>query len=222
MLSRMSGRVSKRAIAGAALGVVGAAALVVVWTQAGAGQAPTAREAMSAATATGDKVAAVVNGVPIPLARVKLAEAFSQSIGGPSEVAFGTGKAALEQHIKNELLFQEAARRGLRPDPAEVQREVLRNQQALKEMLSRPDADPKMKEIEAALAGTPYSIENYDKSPEVFAVFERALAIGALTRQLMADVPPAAQTLALSQERVDELHRQLRARADVKILVASP
>lgn len=222
MLSRMSGRVSKRAIAGAALGVVGAAALVVVWTQAGAGQAPTAREAMSAATATGDKVAAVVNGVPIPLARVKLAEAFSQSIGGPSEVAFGTGKAALEQHIKNELLFQEAARRGLRPDPAEVQREVLRNQQALKEMLSRPDADPKMKEVEAALAGKPYSIENYDKSPEVFAVFERALAIGALTRQLMADVPPAAQTLALSQERVDELHRQLRARADVKILVASP
>lgn len=222
MLSPMSGRASRPLVAGAVLGVVGAIALVVVWSQAGAGRAPTARGATSAGATADDQVAALVNGVPISLARVRLAEAFSQPIGGPAAVAFGTEKAALEQHIKNELLFQEAARRGLQPDPAEVQQEVIRNQQALKEMSSRPDADPKMKEIEAALAGTPYSIENYDKSPEVFAVFERALAIGALTRQLMADVPPAAQTLALSQERVDELHRQLRASANVKILVASP
>ncbi|MCL4232224.1 MAG: hypothetical protein KJ053_11625 [Dehalococcoidia bacterium] len=183
---------------------------------------PAPREAVQAGAAAGNQVAAVVNGVEIPLARVKQAQLFSQVLGGTAETALGTGRRSLDAAIRQELLFQEAVRRGLRPDPAIVQAEVVEQQQAVRAMLADPNADPKLKELQAALAGTGFAVEDYDTNQAVFAVFERSAAIAALRVQLVADLPESGRTAAVTESRLDALYQQLRASAEVKILVPNP
>lgn len=187
-----------------------------------AGRKPEPHEALEAGAAAGDQVAAVVNGVEIPLARVKQAQLFSQVLGGTAETALGTGRGSLDAAIREELLFQEAARRGLRPDPAVVKAEVLKQQQAVMAMLANPNADPKLKEVQAALAGTGFAVEDYDKNPAVFAVFERSAAIAALRVQLVADLPESGRTAAVTESRLEALYQQLRASAEVKVLIPDP
>lgn len=204
------------------LAIVALGIVLLSMLQVGAQRKPTPREAIEAGTLAGDKVAAVVNGTEIPLARVRQAQLFSQIVGGPAETEMGSGSGALNAMIRDELLFQEAVRRGLQPDPGAVKSEVLRQQQAMRDLLASPNADAKIKEIQAALVSTGFGIDDYDKNPAVFAAFERSAAIAALRAQLVADLPETARSQASTEGRVGALYQQLRASADVRILVPNP
>jgi len=207
----------------AAVAVIALGVGFVALSQVGTAQRkPTARDALDGGTAAGDQVAAVVNGTEIPLAYIKQAQLFSQILGGPAEAELGSGVGALNAAVRDELLYQEAVRRGLRPDPVVVQSEVVRQQQGLQALLSSPNADPKLKEIQAALAGTGFAVEDYDRSPAVFAVFERSAAIAALRAGLVADLPERERTQATTESRMEALYQQLRASSDVRILIPDP
>lgn len=220
---RKPGKRGRTAIVGVSVVAVLALGIALLtMSRADAGRKPEPREALDAGTAARDQVAAVVNGAEIPLARVKQAQLFSQVLGGPAEEELGSGPVALETLIRDELLYQEAVRRGLKPGAAEVKAEVLRAQQAMRDYLSSPGADPKLKEMQATLAGTGFSVEEYDTSAAVFAVFERSVAIAALRAQFIAGIPEENRTQAVVESRVAALYQQLRSSAAIEILIPDP
>ena len=65
----------------------------------------------------------------------------SEDMGGPARDSLSKPGAALENAIRSELLFQEAASRGLVPPDAVVREEVLRQQASLQKLLASPAAE---------------------------------------------------------------------------------
>ncbi len=208
------------ASAAVGLAAILAAFAFLLWSRVDAQPAPSAKDAVAAGTAAGDRTAATVNGTPVSLASVQQAQIMSEVMGGPAQDALSKPGAALDNAIRSELLFQEAARRGLVPADAVVREEVLRQQASLQKLLASPAADPRLKQVQRDLAGTGFSVDEYASSPKVFAAFQRAMAIAALTKAITADLPPAARTEAAVAARVNALYQQLRAKADVKVLIS--
>lgn len=76
--------------------------------------------------------------------------------------------------------------------------------------------------LPATLAGTGFSVEEYDTSVAVFAVFERSVAIAALRAQFIAGIPEENRTQAVVESRVAALYQQLRSSAAIEILIPDP
>ena len=212
-------RITVLAAAIALIGILAASALLFS-RQSDAHPTPSATDALAAATAAGGEVAATLNGTPILLATVRQAQIMSQVVGGPAQEALNKPGAALDQMIRSELLFQEAARRGLVPADSLVRAQVLEQQAALKSDLAGPSADPTMQKVQAQLAGTGFSVDEYATSPQVFSLFQHSMAVAALTNAITADIPADARTQEAIAARLGTLYQQLPDKADVKILVS--
>ncbi|MCC6382461.1 MAG: hypothetical protein IT304_08120 [Dehalococcoidia bacterium] len=198
------------------------ATVVLLGGETAAQPRPGPGDALATATAAGPGAAAIVNGAVIPLSRVKVTQAFSQVLGGPAEASLGTVQGALKEMVDNELLYQEAARRGLEPPEAEVHRFVTEQKAALERLLADPTADPKLKQLQESLKGTGFDVASYDTNPDVAAVFRRSLAVNALRLQIRAEFPADQRTQANTDAAVAKLADELRAKGDVRILVPSP
>ncbi|MCC7366133.1 MAG: SurA N-terminal domain-containing protein [Dehalococcoidia bacterium] len=206
---------------------VGAAALalgagLVAWQlQAGAQDPEPYREAILELSDDPSAVAATVNGRPIPAAKLD-AFAVLQRAGS----TFGEGAAAtmtpdevLDQLIENELMFQEAERRGLVPSQDEVVAYARETEEGLKAVMAEDSDDGKrVRDLFEQVRGTDYWIDNYDSSPLLLDGFRRTMAIGKLRVEVESEVPMAdRENRDKVVAHVDSFVDELRAAATIEI-----
>ena len=145
------------ALSGAAVVTTGVAFYALRGPDAGASQAQDFGAAIAARTSSDSETAATVNGVPISMGKVKAYMVFSSAgkkLGEAS--ADKTVGEFVDVLIANELLFQEAQRRGLLPSEADAQAYATQNKVGLLELMKQDTQDAKnLRELFAQVKGTP-------------------------------------------------------------------
>jgi hypothetical protein len=124
----------------------------------------------------------------------------------------------VESLIDDELMFQEAQRRGLVPDDAAVQAMATQTRAGLIQFM-KEDSGPArtLREIFAQVEGTPYGIDAYD-SGVMLDNFRHTMAIGAVRTALGDELPADAREDRTKREaRVQEILAELRAKARIEV-----
>lgn len=190
----------------AAIVVVGAAALLWQWQDSrGDGDVPA-------------DAAAVVNGVVITNDALDtgaaLLAAFPANGLSPDDRA-----GMLDYAIDQELLAQEARRRGLEPTGAEVTDAIAELVAGLKASMANGDLPAATHDIieRNVQAGRP--LDTWVDDPVMRAAFADMLARGALTRDVAAEAGRTATDAGdLAGDLIADLVRELRASGDVRIV----
>ena len=213
----------KLSVIGLALGVAvisaGVAFNALRSPDPGASQAQDFGAAIAARMNSDSETAATVNGIPISMGKVKAYMVFSSTgkkLGEAS--ADKTVGEFVDVLIANELLFQEAQRRGLLPSEADAQAYATQNKVGLLELMKQDTQDAKnLRGLFAQVEGTPYGIDAYD-SGLMLDGFRRALAIGTVRTAISDELPPAdAKDRAKRDAHVNAVLAELKSKAKIEI-----
>jgi len=171
-----------------------------------------------------DTPAAVVDGQAIPMSKI-LAHRVLMAAG--SDFGYQDGlddQAYLDVLIDNQVLYQEAVRRGLMPSDEEVKAQALAQKKGLQEFIrgDSPDAE-KLRAQFAQVKGTPYDLDTYDLSSVILDGVRQSIAINAIRVQIIQTLPRSEQG---SPEAVGKavagVIADLRAKADVHVVAKLP
>lgn len=182
------------------------------------------RDAVSILTADSGEVAATVNGREIPLARLDAYAVLSSGAGprpGQGELPLYTREQYLELAIDNELLYQEALRRGYGPSEAEVLEFARATKDSLWAAMKEDSEGAKiLREVFRQVEGTDYHVDAYDSSPVMLEAFRQQLATNELRVEIISALPESDRNdLAKREEAVAAFVSTLRASADINIVV---
>lgn len=177
--------------------------------EAGAGDATPFFDAVSILESDPGEPAALVNGVPIPMAKLQAYVVMSTGVGvrpGQAETPPFTEDEYVRLLIDNELLFQEAVRQGFMPSDSEVRSLAETMKRSILDTMAQdsPEADD-LRKLFAQVEGTAYHVEVYDSSEVMLDAFRRQIAISRLTGQVIARLPeqdrsdPAKREQAISE-----------------------
>jgi hypothetical protein len=184
-----------------------------------ANPANTFAEADARASAVGNDVAATVNGVGIPVARVEWMRAMLQVFPAQGLDAADTN-SIVEFLVGQELLRQEAERRGLAPSDAEITTAILEQQKGLQQLLASGTAPSDITNIIRGLEKTGHPLNEWHTDPAMRAAVAATLAQGMLARDEARDVPQHAPNRGeILAQRLAGLEARLRATADVRIII---
>lgn len=147
------------------------------------------------------RAAATVNGAVISERRIQLLIAATQVSGNPV-----SRTDALDAFIAEELLYQEAVRRGMLPTDSDVQKAIdeVRAQ-------SDPDAIEAIMELNRKAGTVHKTVDDYWKDPERKKSMARDLAIARLTGEVTKDATDGQR----QRENVAEEVTRLRSAATV-------
>ena len=207
------------AIAGVAAISIGVALYALRGPDAGASQAQDFGAAIAARMSSDSETAATVNGIPISMGKVKAYMVFSSTgkkLGEAS--ADKTVGEFVDVLIANELLFQEAQRRGLLPSEADAQAYATQNKVGLLELMKQDTQDAKnLRGLFEQVKGTPYGIDAYD-SGVMLDGFRRALAIGNARTAISDELPPAdAKDRTKRDAHVNAVLAELKSKATITV-----
>lgn len=186
---------------------------------AGASDFEQFREAVARAEDRSGGVAARVNGVDIPLAKLEaFAVSRSTAIGLESGVASVSAEEFLDELIRIELQYQEAVRRGLAPTDAEILETATQTKEGLLVALESddPSAD-NLREMFEEFEGSPYHVDVYDSSPQMLESIGRSMAVSRLRSDVFAAAGNPTDP-ATKEALVDEMVSVLRAAATIEVL----
>jgi hypothetical protein len=177
-------------------------------------------DAVAALENAGSETVAVVNGTPISMSKVKAYTVF-KSTGrqlGDSRPDKSI-REYVDSLISDELLYQEAQRRGLIPEDDAVKAMASQTKTGLLELMKQDtEAARGLREIFDQVKGTPYSIDVYDSSPAMLDSFRHVMAIGAARTSIGDELDASErQDRGKRDERVKRFVEDLRSSADVKV-----
>ncbi len=219
---------NKRIATSALIALICALILAAIMTngdEARADDLQIVREALAKAQSDTGAVAATVNGAEIPLARV---EAFliarnTPGIGKESGVSEMSASDFLSEQIDNELFFQEAERRGLVPNDADVLLAAKQAKEGLIAAMEGDDATARaLRDMFQQLEGSPYHVSVYDSSPVILDTLRRSIAVSNLRAELFETLGPQSSDTAARDAAVDRLVADLRASSEVRIIARLP
>lgn len=174
----------------------------------------------------GGEAAATVNGEPIPLAKVKAYNLFLQQGHGPmsaeQELPYATTREYLDMLIDNELLYQEATRRGLVPSDAEVREYTLQMKDGLTTVIAEEsEAGKELGRTMQSVEGTSFDLATFESNPIILDGVRFMMAIGALHTQIIDAALPDQHDRSRDamEAAVQEVVNQLRAVATIEVLV---
>jgi hypothetical protein len=178
----------------------------------------TIRNANEAAEQSGGEPVARVNGIEIPksaLVAVQVSiEGFPVDGLRPDDTA-----GIVEYLVRQELLRQEATRRGLYPSEDEVTTAIKADQEAFLADLSSGKAPREIVQLIDAHAKAGNPIEGWPTDPEIRMAYRGQMAQAALARDEAKDLPPDRRTPQAVAEKLQELGDRLRDTGNVEILV---
>jgi hypothetical protein len=204
----------------AIIGVATAAAWAISRDSAEATDLQALRDAVARLSQDDGTAAAVVNGTSIPVARI---EAFAiartaASVATNKEVA----ELSLPQYVRglidNELLFQEAERRGLSPTDDEVKNTAVQTKAGLLQVLEEDtEAGRIARSMFKELEGTPFHVSVYDTSPEILEMLRRSIAVSRLREEVFMVPESQRNDVKARENEVKELTAALRAQSDIEV-----
>jgi hypothetical protein len=211
----MSGLRSRRhwliAVAGAALGLVAVGTAAVVLSAAASDKSDAYEVAQEAAPA-GDEVAATVNGQPVLRSSVRALEIMA----GAYDLGTKDEAEVLDSLILQEVLRQEAERRGLQASDAEIQEVIKDQQQGFIADRASGVLDADISSMLEGLAKIGHPVESWDTDPVIIAQWAGVIAQSKLYREETADLSPEQpgyqEALA---KRVAEINDRLMSEADI-------
>jgi len=171
------------------------------------------------------KPAATVNGAVIPLGKIRAFELLTTAPGGfERSRPVDSMREYLELLIDEELLYQEAVRRGYDPSDDEVLKVAREMKAAGEQFLSEDNpAAADLREVFKAVEGTPYHLSVYDSSPEMLDAFRRQLATNNVRGDVTDRLSAAGRQDSVAVEKaVAEFVRELRKSATIEILITLP
>ncbi|MCL4231741.1 MAG: hypothetical protein KJ053_09175 [Dehalococcoidia bacterium] len=200
----------------AVLGVSAGVVASIVALTGVSSQTQPGRDAIQELTRGDTGVVAVVNGQAIPASKLRAYQIFAPDFSGQS--ARLTAREYVDMLVDNELLYQEAARRGLVPDQDEVLETARSYREALSEGMSQDTGETRqIREYFAQIEGTEYHLDAFDTSPVMLDGFRRQIAVGKLRLSLMEAMDPGDRNdLAKREEVVRGLIKQLRAASTIE------
>ena len=168
-------------------------------------------------------VVAVVNGVAVPEAKVRAFLVFQSArtgVGG-SELPWASIAEYVDMLIENELMFQEAERRGLVPADEDVLSQARMQKEGLLEFMRQDTSDAReLRALFDQIRDTPYHVDVYDSSPVMLDGMQRTMAIGLLRNELMQALPAEVRADPAKREAAFKAYAaELRAAADVNVLL---
>lgn len=165
-------------------------------------------------------VAATVNGVAIPAAKLRAFMVFNAT--GKQFGVSGQPRSLedyRDQLIEQELMYQEAVRRGLIPSDSEVLSFASTTKGGLEQLLREDTSLARdLQGVFDQVKGTPYHLDAYDSSPQMLEAFRKQMAVGMLRNHLMASMSGETARDAESREAAfARFAADLRADAEVRI-----
>lgn len=168
------------------------------------------------------RCAAIVNGSVVPLAQVRAYEVALRAGHYPSEsgkLPWATAADYLEQLIDNELLYQEAQRRGLAMTDDQLRTTVERMKTAADEevAVARRGPSPVPSALRAIVRS--YGRATVGSNPALLESLRRAYAIGKLRVELAHNGGSPMPDFTESEVAAQVLLDQLRAEATIEVLI---
>ncbi len=161
-----------------------------------------------------------VNGIEISKAKLdaymvfrSTGRAFGET--GPDK----TPDEYVEGLIEDELLFQEAGRRGFVPTDDEVRANAAQAKAGILEVMKQDsDLGRSLRDVFEQVRGTPYAIETYDSSPQILDGFRHSMAIGMVRTAVVNELPPAERDdMAKRDARVGAFIAELKSEAKIEL-----
>ncbi|MCA9823850.1 MAG: hypothetical protein KC482_05185 [Dehalococcoidia bacterium] len=209
-------------VASVSLVLVAIVGLLYFTRSAGGERATPFGDAISVLEGEPGDVVAVVDGTEISSAQVQAYLILAAGPGpGPAQ---GVGAPFTEAEyvdllINNELLYQEALRRGHGPTDDEVMALAVQVKDSLLEAMKANTSEAsQLRDVFEQVEGTAYHVDVYDSSPEMLDGFRRQIAINALRNEVIETLPPADRNNIDKREAaIDEFVASLRSVADIAI-----
>lgn len=196
-----------------------------MWGESAATASPAQRFADAVAELSADDgaVVAVVDGVAVPEAKVRAFLVFYSARTGVagSELPWASIAEYVDMLIENELMFQEADRRGLVPSDEDVLSQARMQKEGLLEFMRQDTGDAReLRALFDQVRGTLYHVDVYDSSPVMLDGMRRTMAIGLLRNELMQAFPDEVRNDPAKREASFKAYAaELRAAADVNVLL---
>jgi hypothetical protein len=176
------------------------------------------QDAAAAAAAAGDAVAARVNGVEILQGEVDSLRV-SAGVFPVNGVEPASAASILDYLIRNELLRQEAERRGLVASDDEVSALIAEQQKLLMDQRDVGTAPPQILNMLKGLASIGHPIEDWISDPAIREMYRSLIVRSKLAQEETKDIPIESNGRdKLIQERMDQLAAKLGSEATIQIL----
>lgn len=167
--------------------------------------------------------AATVGDQAIPVGKVKAYLVLANASPAFREADFAKSDPGvyLEQLIENQLLFQEAERRGLLPTDQEVMKLATQTKLGLQSFMREDTAlAADLRSVFGQVEGTEYHVDVYDSSPTMLDGFRQQIAIGKLRDQLLAQLSAEDRNDPTKREAlIKEFAAEARTKTNVKVLI---